>query len=524
MKARFTFLSGPHRGRRVVLKDPVITVGSDPSHTLYVSDAQSSELLARIVRGDDSYTIAANHSPASLSLNGVDASGGHDIALHDGDLIRIGGAHTICFSTVPERGDAPKSLRQILGRSWHAAVHLQGGAPRRGLFFLRDVCHCAAHDTSRRTRVGWGTTFVAVALALLLGALSLFQVRAAERRVVALGSQVASTSVSGRRLEQQIARLRQLEQEKAGAEARLGEVSRNLEAAEQRVTRLEHQTSDLLARIDEARRSVALIIVGYGLYEAATGKPLRFVEVDEDGGPRHHHAGLYPTSVDGAGPVVTSYAMGSGFLIGGGRIVTNHHVVEPWLVDASAQAAIQRGFEPRQTVMDAYVPHVPKPIELRITAVSAQADVAVLAGVMPTALSPLTLAPFERRISVGDQIVVMAYPTGFDALLARLDPALAGQLIKAADGEPRALAAALAARNLISPLATVGHVGDVRDNTIVYDAAATHGSSGGPVLNAKGEVIALNHAVLADFGGARFGIPVAAVHQLLRRPRTHLGS
>jgi S1-C subfamily serine protease len=61
-------------------------------------------------------------------------------------------------------------------------------------------------------------------------------------------------------------------------------------------------------------------------------------------------------------------------------------------------------------------------------------------------------------------------------------------------------------------------VGDVRGNTITYDAASTHGSSGGPVLNARGEVIALNHAALGDFTGARFGVPVAAVHRLLRQP------
>ncbi|MBI2187007.1 MAG: trypsin-like peptidase domain-containing protein [Acidobacteria bacterium] len=462
-------------------------------------------------------------------MNGADASGEHDVALHDGDVIRIAGACTICFSTVPERGDPPTPLRQILGRSWRASVHLQGGALRRSLFFLRDLCHCAGHDASRRARVAWGATFLAVALAVLLGTLSLLHVRAAERRVGMLSAQVASTRVSDRqfeeqmksRFEEQTVRVHQLEQEKADAEARLGEVSRNLEAAEQRVTRLERQTSDLLARIDTARRSVAMLVVGYSMYEVASGRPLRFASID-DGVPTRDNTGAYPTSVDGTGPVLTSYALGSGFLISGGRIVTNHHVVEPWLEKekASTNSGLQPGFEVRQTVLHAYFPDVREPVRLQIAAVSAEADVAVLTGAMPPELSPLTLAPPARRVSVGDQIVVIAYPLGFDTLLARMDQALAGQLVHDAGGDPPVLAAALATRNLISPLATVGHVGDVRGTTITYDAASTYGSSGGPVLNANGEVVALNHAVLEDFTGARFGIPVAAVHRLLQQPRS----
>lgn len=531
MQARLTFLSGPCRGRRVIPKEPLITIGGDRSHSVYLSTAPSTGELARIVRGAGVYTIAASHPAAFLSLNGVGVGTGDEAALRDGDMIQIAGT-TICFGTVPDRGDVPKSPRQILRRSWRTAVSLEGGVLRRSLFFLRDLCHCAAHDGSRRARVGWSATFLAMAVALLLGGLSLFHVRAAEQRVGALSAQVASTRVSGRQFEQQMssqveeqrARLRQLEQEKADAEARLGEVSRNLESAEQRVTRLERQTSDMLARIDTSRRSVALLVVGYSMHEIASGRPLRFAIVDKDGIPQRNHTGSYPMSVDGTGPVVTSYAMGSGFLISGRRIVTNHHVIEPWWDNDSAEALIQGGFAPRATAVYAYFPEVREPVSLQIAAVSAEADVAVLTGAVPPAISPLMLAPPTRRVSVGDQIVVIAYPTGFEALLARIDQELAGQLVQDAGGEPPVLAAALATRNLISPLATLGHVGDVRGNTIVYDAAATHGSSGGPVLNSNGEVIALNYALLGDFDGARFGVPVAAVRRLLVQPRTQTRS
>lgn len=527
MQARFTFLSGPCRGRRIVLKDPVITVGGDPTHTVYFSDLETNELLVRIARREHSYTImAAAYPAAAVRLNGadLDAGSGADVVLQDGDLIQIAEAHTICFSTVPERGELPKPLGQIVGRSWRAAGHLRGGAPRRGLFLLRELCHCVAHDASRAARLGSSATFVALGLALLVGGFSLLHVRGAERRVVALSAEVARSSVSHRQLEREVARLHEIEQDKADAEARFGEVSRNLKTAEERMTRLEHQTPDPLAGIDAARRSVALLVVGYGMYEEASGRPLRAVLAGTEGNPRYDLASAHPVSVEGTGPPVTSYAMGSGFLIGGGRIVTNHHIAEPWWEDASIESAVRSGFKPRQTVARAYFPGVREPVELRVAAISAEADVAVMTGTVPKALPPLMLAAPDQHVSVGDQITVVAYPTGFDALLARIDSALAGQLVQDTGGEPSVLAGALATRNLISPLVTVGHVGDVGGRTIIYDAASTHGSSGGPVLNARGEVIALNHAALEDFTGARFGIPVTAVHRLLKQPRKRDGS
>lgn len=47
----------------------------------------------------------------------------------------------------------------------------------------------------------------------------------------------------------------------------------------------------------------------------------------------------------------------------------------------------------------------------------------------------------------------------------------------------------------------------------------TYGSSGGPVLDASGDVIALNYALLDNFAGAKFGIPIRFVHELLRAER-----
>lgn len=523
MRARLTFLSGPHQGKRFIVDDDTITLKGDVSQAAHLPDAPAYGPLAVIIKADRGYSIAAQHPPALLTLNGIDIGDGRTRVLRDGDLIQLGDGQTARFGTVPDRQESAKPMRQIAQQSWHAARHLQARAARRGLFFLRDLCSCTARDASWGTRLWLGATFVALTLTFGLGGLSLIQAQAADRRVAALGAQVAAGSASHQRLEEHVARLRQLEQEKAGAEARLRDVSRHLETAEQRLAKLEKQTPDLLAAIETARRSVALIVVAYALYDKDSGSPLRFLSVDANDVPQANGSGTYETSTAGSGPIVTAYATGSGFVIERNRLVTNRHVVEPWREDASIQPMIDRGFEPRRTVAHAYFPRKSQPVALRMSAVSEVADIAVMTGAIPRGLPALTIAPSERRVSTGDLIFVVGYPTGFDALLARTDYAIAQQIVHGAGKDPAALANALAERDLISPLVTVGHIGDVLTNNIVYDAATTHGSSGGPVLNAGGEVVALNYAALEDFAGARFGIPVAMVHRLLRQPRRRAG-
>jgi S1-C subfamily serine protease len=77
------------------------------------------------------------------------------------------------------------------------------------------------------------------------------------------------------------------------------------------------------------------------------------------------------------------------------------------------------------------------------------------------------------------------------------------------------LARGLAAGGHITPLATVGVVGQTTATTVVYDAETTHGGSGGPVLGLDGSVVAVNAAVLAEFGGSNLGVPAEEALRLL---------
>jgi S1-C subfamily serine protease len=61
-----------------------------------------------------------------------------------------------------------------------------------------------------------------------------------------------------------------------------------------------------------------------------------------------------------------------------------------------------------------------------------------------------------------------------------------------------------------------GHISDVLDDKIVYDDATTSDGSGGPLFNRGGKVIAINFAVLRDFGGSNLAVPVKYAKDLLR--------
>ena len=60
-------------------------------------------------------------------------------------------------------------------------------------------------------------------------------------------------------------------------------------------------------------------------------------------------------------------------------------------------------------------------------------------------------------------------------------------------------------------------------SAVVYDADTTHGGSGGPVLSLDGRVLAVNAAILEDFGGSNLGVPSAEGLRMLRETEKRAG-
>ena len=65
-------------------------------------------------------------------------------------------------------------------------------------------------------------------------------------------------------------------------------------------------------------------------------------------------------------------------------------------------------------------------------------------------------------------------------------------------------------------------VGQVTAGSVVYDAETTSGGSGGPVVSLRGEVVAVNMAILPEFGGSNLGVPAHRARALLDRARSRV--
>jgi S1-C subfamily serine protease len=149
--------------------------------------------------------------------------------------------------------------------------------------------------------------------------------------------------------------------------------------------------------------------------------------------------------------------------------------------------------------------------------ISSKADLATLKLEAP-APNRAELPELDDRKEAGiagEPVILIGYPTGVAGILARAGPDVA-QKIAGGRQNVSDVMSQIAAQRLIRPTTTQGHIGDVLQDQIVYDAATTSGGSGGPLFNRNGKVIGINFAVITDFGGSNLAIPARYATDLLR--------
>jgi S1-C subfamily serine protease len=172
----------------------------------------------------------------------------------------------------------------------------------------------------------------------------------------------------------------------------------------------------------------------------------------------------------------TSSGTGSGFVIDHrGHILTNFHVVE--------------GADSVQVTLFDGSTH-----DAKIIGEDASNDVAVVRVDVPAdKLFPITLGD-SSRLAVGEKVLALGNPFGLERTLTT--------------GIISALGRSLRAKN-----------GRMIKGIIQTDAAVNPGNSGGPLLNARGEVIAMNTAIVSQVGqsaGISFAVPINSIVRILK--------
>jgi S1-C subfamily serine protease len=169
-----------------------------------------------------------------------------------------------------------------------------------------------------------------------------------------------------------------------------------------------------------------------------------------------------------------SEALGSGFVIDkAGHIVTNYHVVEH-------SGSVDVSFSNNES------------LKAKVVGADPSTDIAVLqVDAHARALTPLALGNSDA-VRVGDSVVAIGNPFGYDRTVTA--------------GIVSALQRVIRAPNSYSI-----------DHVIQTDAALNKGNSGGPLLDARGNVIGVNSQIAAGDSGASgnvgigFAVPINTV-------------
>lgn len=310
---------------------------------------------------------------------------------------------------------------------------------------------------------------------------------------------------------------------RADFEAARAELEDVLMQTEARVSTLEAAAGARERVIAEAGRSVIFIQGSYGFVDPASGRPLRYF-YGQGGRPLRLPDGRTTVTTGGGGPLVQIFYTGTAFVVSDdGLLVTNRHVAFPWEFEDNAQFTLNAGFAAERRGFVGFLPGVEDSVELEAVAASDTADVALLrirqpdpeTSSRPPVPVPPPLVIAEVVPDLGDEVVVMGYPAGVEALLARVDPKFAQGLLARGPVPFWEVGRALAVGGYIKPLYTQGIVGQVTDAMIVYDAGTSSGGSGGPVVALDGTVVAVNTAVLSQFTGSNLGVPARQVRALL---------
>jgi DNA-binding response OmpR family regulator/S1-C subfamily serine protease len=310
----------------------------------------------------------------------------------------------------------------------------------------------------------------------------------------------------------------ELRQKISGAEpGDVASLRKELEETTARLKRVETESQSAEDVIRSYAPSVCLLHVSVSFVDRPSGRPLRYGGINPDGEPLHDSDGNPVYTLEGRAPEVRADFFGTGFIAGEGRILTNHHVAQPWWKNDELASISSQGLSPSIAEMAAYFPEAKAGIPVSVSEISEQADLAVLKGDFSSLKKPILKMDARKEAAVsGQPLLSLGYATGISAILARAGEDAVNDIAKSTGGKPDEVLNELVRRKLIRPLVTQGHIGDVLPDKIVYDAQTTSGGSGGPLINRDGEVIGVTFAVVRGFGGSNFGVPIRFAQPLLK--------
>lgn len=493
------------RSTEVVMRDRIkIGVADDCDVKVRLSEpaaAKANGMVVELARKDGIYRIASYDSTLEITLNSRPIRSNK--AIDDGDEIWIGpGGPSIHFFPI----QATAALVPGRRGGAHVAPFIEQAAMEASATSRRDDAKIFLREFTRELvrEINPSTKIIGFAILAFLVIGSLY-----------IGFGLVNELRRTRRVNDE------LRAQTQAAKSQLEKTNEQLKSLDESSQRLMSTISLAATLRAKYGNGVALIYGSYVFVEAGTGRSLRYPETqtNESGNNVQSNGDSTALTPEGNGSVAEFDFVGTGFHVGDGYLLTNRHVVQPWLADDRAQSlnTTVRG-QPRLRKLVAYFPDQPQPLTVKVKQSAQRDDVAVCVIDAKDLAQNIPMLPLEHDAGavVGNLVVTMGYPNGPDRLLALLDENEARSVL-ARYGSIEASLGYLAQTKHIQPLTTQGNITDLDARKIVYDARTGEGGSGAPLFGPSGRVIGITFAVFTENTASNFAVPVRYALSLLEK-------
>ena len=488
MRAQLLHLSGPFRGQTITYAKKRLVFGTGTDVDIrYPAGLNVSQRHAELTFVEEgcAFYLKALEGKAFVNRREI-----REVILNHEDLLEIGvGGPKLRFRIDTSDGKPCKPVRLALRDA--REVHQESGFVASTQSLGRDLLMGA----SRRTRV----TFLIVLVAGVIGSGYLGGFLGSARTVT---RQESLREQEAQLHKQELSEIRDLmdrfRREQAGHVSReeVDELRADLASRAAVVDELVHRNAALQKVLEVYSRGVCLLhgIFTFKVTQGDTQVPV----------------------VGPDGDALRLEYIGSGFLVTAeGHVITNRHVAEPWWNNEAVASLLEQGMSPEFIHLTATFPGMqPVPVDPATIRLSEENVDLALLRVTVQEVPVLPLFSGDVRSVRGERVIVLGYPTGLNAILARAEPDLVAEALAGAT-DTGSLIAELARMNAISPVITQGALNEVRPSKLVYDAETTSGGSGGPVFGPDGTVIGVNFAITRDFDGSNFGVPIDFARRMI---------
>ncbi len=503
--ASLEILTGPARGTASWLTESTLDISLNQEDMIRVAEAGSDPLengvVARLHRSGDSYEIEAlEEKPLWINGERVESK-----QLQPRDLIEFGDKGPLSRYRLHHQGDR---LNRSLGDMLADCIDYTRVSRKPRFAVLQKVTRDFLQDILLRTTMVFRVGVIVALVGLSYIAFQQYQANLLlQQQAVTSADRLADFARRLTRANQEAIRRTDLTRLRQELRHSLTDTTARVEMLEQR--------SEASNRIIAAStRSIVFLQGAYGYREVESQRMLRY-EVDADGNPLFSIRGQPLLTLEGDGEIAQLEFTGTAFLVNAsGALLTNRHVALPWEDDASLEAMRAQSMEPVLIRFIGYVPGTETAFPVELLRASEETDLAVLS--CSEVIHGLPFIRFSQRPPVpGDEVIVMGYPTGLTSMVAQTGEGFITALQYDESLDFWQVAERLSSASFIRPLASRGIVGQRSEAIVVYDAETTSGGSGGPVLDIAGEAIAVNTAIIPEYGGSNFGIPIDYARQLL---------